>query len=351
MNGCRKWLIVSALSLLGMAAAVWLAMPREPRYSGRPLSEWLSDLSNPNYETQRVARAAIRAIGPAAVPFLTNSLAQRNAISVRAYRKNLIPRRFAVWTHRVVKWHTPTMESRSAAMALQALGPDATNAIPALVAALQDPSWPVAMAAATALGSMGSNVVPTLGERLTNGSPQEIPWVLQAIVALGTNAAPLTPQLAALVESNNFGWADSAALCLMRIGAPAVPQVTKVLHGTNDTTILRGLDTLVQIGIPSISATNEIFALMHHGNPRIRLRARHALASTLPPRELAAPHWLEGLHDPDSTNVLTSLRYLTAFPVNVRTYNREISELTAHPTNAIAETASNALTIFRSWPK
>lgn len=350
MSRRAKWLLVSALSLAAIAVSIWLAAPREPRYSGRPLSDWLSDLSNPHYETQRVARAAIHAMGPAAVPFLTNSLAQRNAISIRAYRKNLIPRRLAAWTHRVVKWHTPMMESRSAAIALQALGADATNAIPSLVAALQDPSWAVTMAAATALGSMGSNAVPALADRLTNGSPQEIPWVLQAVVALGTNAVLLAPQLAKIIETNN-SWADYASLCLTQIGAPAVPLVTPVLHGTNDATILRGLNMLVQIGIPSIAATNEFFALMHHNNPLIRLRARHALASTLPPRELAAPHWLEGLHDPDSTNVLTSLQYLTAFPMNVRTYNREIAELTSHPTNAIAATASNTLTIFRSWPK
>src|SRR5438105_2223609 len=100
----------------------------------RPLISTLfpyTTLFRSNYETQRLARIAIHEIGPAAVPFLTNSLAQRNAISIRMYRKNFLPRKIASWSHRVIKWQTPMMESRNAAIALQALGAPASNAIAA----------------------------------------------------------------------------------------------------------------------------------------------------------------------------------------------------------------------------
>jgi hypothetical protein len=61
--------------------------------------------------------------------------------------------------------------------------------------------------------------------------------------------------------------------------------------------------------------------------------------------------WLAGLHDPDARNVELSLRFLTMFPTNVRTFNREIALLATHPTNSIRQMASNALTMFNAWPK
>src|SRR5205823_1736417 len=176
MSRRKKWLLITVGSLAGMVLCIFLATPRQPRYQGRPLNEWLTDLSNPNYETQRVARVAIHEMGPQAVPFLTNSLAQRNALSIRFYRKNLLPRKLAAWSHRVFKWQTPMMESRSAAIALQSLGPAATNAIPALVDALSDPSWTVAQSAAVALGAMGTNALPALGTRLSAAQPPELNW-------------------------------------------------------------------------------------------------------------------------------------------------------------------------------
>jgi hypothetical protein len=351
MRRRTKWLIVSALVVGGIAACIFLTMPRQPHYQGRALSDWLADLSSANSETQRVARAAIQAIGPDAVSYLTNSLAQRQSLSIRLYRKNWLPRRVTAWTHRVVKWQTPMMESRSAALALQSLGPQASNAIPALVAALQDPSWTVTQAATVALGAMGTNAVPALGERLQKASAGELGWVLQAVAALGTNAAPLAPQLAELAVDTP-GNADYAAYALARAGAKSVGAITNVLSITTNTRAqIRLLNALRQIGEPALAATNQLFELTQSTNPTVRLNARYVLAATAAPRDLVVPQWVEGLRDPDSTNVETCLRYLTIYPADVRKYNREIGALVNHPTNSIALLASNSLTRCRAWPE
>jgi len=348
----RKWLIVTTASLAGIVGSLFLATPRQPRYQGRSLSSWLGDLSNPNFETQRVVRAAIQAMGPATVPFLTNSLAQRDSISLRLYRKNLVPRRMAAWTHRLVKWQTPVMESRSAAVALQSLGPQASNAIPALVAALRDPSWTVTQAAVQALGAMGSNAAPALGERLTNAGVNEMPWVLQAVGALGTNAAPMAPRLAEMTIADSGGaTANLAGYALARIGQEAISAITNLLSTTNTAAQLRLLNSLRQMGTQALAATNQLFSLMHHTNPAVRAHARYVLGGAYASKDVVTPYWVEGLRDPDSTNVEVSLRYLTVYPANVLAYNREIAELARHPTNSIAALASNALTTFQAWPK
>jgi hypothetical protein len=218
MKARTKWLMVTGGSLVGMVACLFLSKPREPRYLNRPLSAWLGDLSNPNYETQRVARVAIQDMGAAAVPFLTNSLAQRNALSIRIYRKDILPRKLVSYMKRYAKWQTPMMESRNAAIALQTIGPAATNAIPSLMAAIQDPSYTVAQSAVVALGSMGSNAVPALMERLPVAPPNEQQWLLQAAGFLGTNAAPLAPILLQLSRSTNGSVGTFARFAIERAG-------------------------------------------------------------------------------------------------------------------------------------
>jgi hypothetical protein len=325
-------------------------MPRQPVYQGRRLDQWLGDLSNGNYRTQQMARAAMRAMGPEAVPYLTNSLAQRNAFSLRILRRSVFPKKLVALAHRVINVSSPVVESRNAAVALQELGPDAKDAVPALVAAVREGFTSVSSPAAAALGATGSNAVPAIAEELAKANPKEIPAFLQAVVVMGTNAAPLAPQIAPILEDKQF-WAY-ARMALGRIGGAAVPSVTNILAGsTNHMAKIHALETLAQIGEAATPATNMLFTFFTNASPDIRLEARRAYVSTLPSREASAPIWLVGLKDEDPRSVELSLRMLTIFPSNVRIYSNEIAMLAMHPTNSIREIASNALTMMRAWPK
>lgn len=350
MKRHAKWLVVGGVVLCGIVAGIFIASPQPPRYEGRSLDEWLNDLSSSNYKTQQMARAAIKEMGPAAIPYLTNSLAQRNALSLRIYRRNILPRTLVNWSHRFVKVQAPLTESRNAALALQSLGPEATNAIPSLMAAIRDPAPTVAMPAAAALGAIGSNAVPVIGERLSITNLAELPMLLQAVTIIGTNAATLAPKIAPLLAEDGGGVWGFAQMALARIGGAATPEVVKQLESTNQTVQLRALSTLSQIGVPALSATNAILPFTTNASAKIRLQARQALSATMPPKEIGAPVWLVGLKDPDVANVEISLRQLTIFPSNVRAYNHEIAALAGHPTNSIRQMASNALTAFHAWP-
>jgi hypothetical protein len=324
-------------------------VPRQPLYQGRALEEWLGDLSNGNYRTQQMARTAIRAMGPAAVPFLTNSLAQRNAFSVRMLRKSILPRKLVSFAHRVIKVGTPVIESRNAAVALQELGPEAKDAVPALVAAVKEGMTTVSSPAASALGAIGSNAVPAIAEELGRANPKEVPSFLQAVAIIGTNAAPLAPKIAPMLEDKQL-W-PYARMALARIGGAAVPSITNILAGTNRTAKAHALECLAQIGVPATSATKMILSFVTNEDANLRLEARRAYSSTLPTREDSAPIWLEGLKDSDARSVELSIHLLTIYPSNVRVYSNEIAALATHPMNSIRETASNALTLTRSWPK
>jgi hypothetical protein len=351
MTRRTKWFVAFALILAGVVAGAFLSAPREPRYEGRLLGAWVADLSSNNYETQRLARVALLDIGPAAVPFLTNSLAQRNSVGVRIFRRNILPRGVVNWTRHFIRWQTPITESGNAARALQILGAQGTNAIPALVPALGDPSYQIAQAAAIALISMGSNAIPALNERLLKAGGNELSILLQIIPTLGTNGGPLAPAVARLVESGDVGVAANASLALGRMGETAIPSAVPLLASTNPTVRLRALSILAQIGPPASCATNAIISIAKSDDNRLRLEAMRALGATLPPRQIGEPLWVAGLKDPDPRVVELSARQLTLFPASIRAFNHELALLALHSTNNVSEIASNALSRFNAWPK
>jgi hypothetical protein len=351
MKRRTKWLVVCAIGM-GTIAGIYLAGPRQPSYQGRSLDEWLGDLENPHFRTQQVARAAIRAMGPSAVPFLTNSLDQRKRLSVRETAKKILPRRVVDWGRSIVKPRPTAIESHSAAVALQALGPDATSAIPSLVLALSDGSMVVPQAAVAALGAMGAAATPSVRERLSASDPVELIWVLRAVAALGTNAAPAATEVGAIVLNPlNPAVAIWASAALGQIGPAAIPATEALLQSTNREAKLRGLSVLAAIGRPAIAATNALFKLTRSEDAEVRLRARQTLGGIYPPREVALPIWREGLRDPDTKNVEASLRFVSLDRRSVHALNQEIARLTLHPTNSIRESASNALTQAGAWPK
>ena len=215
MKTRTKWFVVAGISVVGMIACLYFSGTPQPEYQGRKLDDWLADLANQNFQTQMLARAAIREMGPAAVPFLTNSLAQREALSIRIHRKGIVPRPLVNWVKKVVKWQTPAMESRNAALGLEALGTQATNAIPGLVAALSDPSFTVASSAAVALGAMGTNAAPAMAARLPFAGPQEQFWMLHAVRSMGTNAAAVNPMVLNINPTNSLSQALSNAFAIL----------------------------------------------------------------------------------------------------------------------------------------
>ncbi len=252
----RQWLVGTLVAAAGVMAFLALTHEREPRHEGRTITEWMEDLGSEKYETRQAAEAALRAMGPAAVPHLTNSLAQRESLALRLYRQNPLPRPWVNWIRERTKLHAPVMESRSAAMALRSLGPDATEAIPALVAALGDASPLVADSAMGALGAIGSNAVPALTARLTAAPARELPWVIRALGGMGTNGAAAAPAVAEFLTSADSAAANNAVMALIQMRAPAAWQATNYLGSTNREVVNRALVVLHNLGPQSLWLTN-----------------------------------------------------------------------------------------------
>jgi hypothetical protein len=94
-----RWrrLVLVLIGCAAVAGALLLFHNREPRYEGKPLSYWLLAIANneaPPHERQQAA-AAVRHIGPRALPFLLEWIGYKE------------PR----WSERIRQWYTTSTAS------------------------------------------------------------------------------------------------------------------------------------------------------------------------------------------------------------------------------------------------
>lgn len=351
MSAKGKIILLALAVCLGVAVFTALSLtPKEPVYQGRPFSAWLADLSNPNSETQTVAKVAINAMGASAVPYLTNSLAQRESLALKLFHRSPLARKVIDIARPRLDLYHPAMESRNAAIALSSLGPNAKDAVGPLVAALGDPSPVIAQSAAQALGNIGSTALPALRDRVVNGSDPERIWSFRALGRMGTNAGPAAMDVARYLFWDDPSISDAASITLIEIGPPAVPWITNYLDHTNNKVRERAVSTLFYLHGHALAATNVLVALTRDSDPTVRYYARATLHKDMYGSELLTPIWLEGLDDPDPRNVLISIGGLASRYEDVIKYRQRLEFLSASSNRSVSQISSNALVQFGLWP-
>lgn len=133
----RRRISLGLALLVGVGLMLWWLQPTqpvEPSYQGRPLSAWLDDRTPATGLLTAEAEAAVRAIGPAAVPSLMASMSRADSPLVGwSWRVGnfLGTRRFALRSHQA--------ERQAAVLGFRALGPAARSAFPALVNLISHP--------------------------------------------------------------------------------------------------------------------------------------------------------------------------------------------------------------------
>jgi HEAT repeat protein len=136
----RRRVVIGAAALAVAAAGVWLTRPKgppEPVYRGKTLSAWLDERRDtgrgPVVLTDE-AVAAVRAIGPRAIPTLLAWLRASDSQIIRGARDVL------EWRLKLVRVPTNDETRMRAMYGFRALGPAARPAFPAIVAlALHSP--------------------------------------------------------------------------------------------------------------------------------------------------------------------------------------------------------------------
>ncbi|MDB6109075.1 MAG: repeat-containing protein [Pedosphaera sp.] len=266
---------------------------REPGYEGKKVTFWLRQLRVSGQE--REARAALKCIGPDAVPWILPKFGARDSNFKTKLEK---------WADQQpwieLQFNHANEEWSHGVQAIQILGPQAKAAIPALTAMLTDP--PIASFAVQALAGIGPDALPTLVQALTNQSPVARSAALLGLSSLGTNAEPQLPAIIAALPDANPGVWHAALEAVIQVGENRPDLTVPVLIGslqTGDSTA-RGSIILALSSLGKNQPALVVPALMkglEDLDPRIRFSAAIALGRFKADARPAVPKLMELLQD------------------------------------------------------
>ena len=160
----RSWILISVLCGVGLLLAIGWPQA-EPEYEGRPLSAWLRGFESDTMEVRWQSAEAVRHMGTNALPLLITQLECKVTVREPRWRQVL---RALLDKQSLIKINLPRPANERAEVlaALDALGPAARDAVPALEALLHenppDPRAPLVLA------RLGPDAVPALTRALTN---------------------------------------------------------------------------------------------------------------------------------------------------------------------------------------
>ena len=280
----KSRLIPGIAATLLLAAGAWLAFfsHSDPVYKGRPLPVWLRELE-PSEPTAPEARKAIRAIGPAALPYLISELGFKYSA----------PRRFVFNYVRVhlldicrsgpfSTWFYPGDAGRHwrAMLAIEELGTNAVPAIPQIAKLLGDPR--TAFSAARALGSTGPDAVPILTALLNDPKAQTEArrGAAEGAGSLGDSGGALVPTLIRCLHDQDEALHVLAARSLGWVRTnpqDAVPALAACLSSSSHILRLVAIGSLGNYRQAAKSAESQLTNLANDPDQVIRQTAAIAL--------------------------------------------------------------------------
>lgn len=144
------------------------------------------------------------------------------------------------------------------------------------------PNWILAF---QTIGKFGASALPTLDEQWESASPEKKAVLCVAYSELGPAAAPAVPRLVELIEEDNLVNRRQAVGALMAIGpaaAPAVPVLRKALYHEDFHTQYWACRALGAIGEPALPAVPDLIDRLKNGAASVKRNAAAALGKIGP---------------------------------------------------------------------
>jgi HEAT repeat protein len=264
-----------AIVLIEPTGVVRGKMLGETFFASRPVSYWERQLLAGPAE-RSAARQTFLDGGPQAVPVLVEML--RTSASAE------------------VRW--------SAADYLGRLGPDASDASEALLAALDDPDphvQSVAVEAIPKVGTPADTAVPALAELLDTAHAPVAAYAISVYKARAQAALPqLTQLLSDTSQSADARW--NAARTIGKTGPPAIDALPVLIEMTRDSeATVRGnaTEAIGDIGPTAVEGVPALIAALDDPVPTVRQNAVRALGYIGPPASEAVDAIKPLLEDPE----------------------------------------------------
>jgi HEAT repeat protein len=255
-----------------LQAAMFLANHQAAADVNRPIAVMIQSLVDASLRQQ--ASQSLVDIGPAAIPMLSEALADPNA-TIRG----------------------------SAAGVLALLGPRAKAGVPALKTALNDKDLQVRWRVADALRLIGEGemTVPTWIDLLGNKHSEVRMKALTALGEIGAHArASESAIIAALKTEDRFVLRGAAAEALGRIGATSPATIEALQHALSDEyphVTARAADALARLGPAGHAAVPSLITLLQHPSANVRMTAASALARMGPSAKSASAALAKATND------------------------------------------------------
>jgi hypothetical protein len=160
----RRQVIALAAPVVAGAVVVAAIWPREPSCNGKCLSAWLEEVISNNSHDRAQAAAALRQMGPRAVPLITTELTWPDEPPWKLKLITLANRQHIVRFHFILA----NVRRYRALAACDALGPAAREALPTLERMFYTEHQ---IDAALAMADIGPAAIPSLAKGVTNDWP------------------------------------------------------------------------------------------------------------------------------------------------------------------------------------
>ncbi len=293
-----KWVLTGVVLaglviFAGINIHAWLNPP--PMHQGRPVSQWVRELGDADYQIAHRAQTTVPEIGSAATPYLI-ALLEHPESRLDTFR-NSIARRFP-WL-KLKPYDFP--RARSTAMQLLGqMGTGDTNAVPALVRALSDKDQALAVAARESLSQAGDAAVWPLIKVLKHESPSVRFLAVSALADLGPNTSDAVPALLETLRDEVPELRSAAIVALSRSGAAVDTLLPAFVRATGDKVVTVRLDAINAIAAfqaEAVLATLPLSRLLKDEEQWVRSSAAFALGQIGPTANEATPALLEALKD------------------------------------------------------
>src|SRR4051812_29394846 len=267
---------------------VFLIWPRarEPEHQGKTLSEWLRDPPG----TLDLPVVAVRAIGTNAVPWLLKWIQEERPASksLKANLRTLLRREYGevpripvlkTWLDR------PTDDNRDKGLkGFYLLGPRASSAIPELTRLMNESRSPVVSAnAVSALGAIGQEALPILVAALDNPRAQNrgnVAYRIATMASRGTDAKAAVPVLIKCLRDTDTEVAEAAARSLGGLALSpetVVPALTNAMQDRRVVVRVASIRALEEFHARAEAAIPQLVARLADGDPAVAQSAAGAL--------------------------------------------------------------------------
>lgn len=266
-----------ALGLVGLGFTAWLLWySREPRYQGKPLSEWLAQIQQSDDRDARPAIAALRSMGDRAIPYLLDGIRAED---------DPTKQKVAAWLNEYFDWKIQLSDAallqERAFMGFFLLGELGEPAIPALAQALTNQNTKSARASAQALWAIGtSNCAPVLLHGLTNSNPAVQSETEDVLGRLGPEASAVGPVLVSLLDDSVPSIRAFAATAVFAVGTDArqaVPALGRKLNDADTEVRASAARALGMYATEAAGFTQALHELQTDADKKVRRAATDAL--------------------------------------------------------------------------